>query len=213
MADLTARFVFESLSSARWHVAHRTFGSSHATLIGLLVDWWVSLSPDHTALDGAPSHGKGNAGQGDVMFCRQEEPVGVLEVEGTKPLAKVESIVKYFNTERRELKSVWFGVLLLYSYAPFGRGEERQYRSAEDDGIIDAVQQATSPHPGRAIITIALDKEFSRIKSGVRSTSEYYSGTTRKVIATLFTGGKKARPIELFTPKAEPGIAADTRRE
>jgi hypothetical protein len=146
------------------------------------------------------------------MFCRQDHAVGVLEVEGSNPLAKVESIVKYFDTQRPELQSIWFAVLLLYSYAPFGRGEKREYRPAEDKDVFDAVQQATFTHPGRAIVTIALDKRFSRFASGVRSTSPYYSGTTRNVVATLFASGKKELCIKLFSENAEPDAAAGSEK-
>ena len=121
--DLPAERVFESLAAARWEVALRTYGSSHATLIGILVNWWISLDLEsHTVLDGAPSHGKGNVGQGDALFYYGQKPIGVLEAEGTNPVAKVTSVVKYFETGRPELQSVWFGVLLLYSYKARGSG-------------------------------------------------------------------------------------------
>lgn len=31
------------LESVRWNIISQTYGSSHATLIGLLVDWWMIL--------------------------------------------------------------------------------------------------------------------------------------------------------------------------
>lgn len=197
--DLPAEKIFESLAAARWEVAHRTYGSSHATLIGILVDWWISLDLEsHTAFDGAASHGKGNLGQGDALFCRGQKPMGVLEAEGTNPVAKVASIVKYFETGRTELQSVWFGVLLLYSYEARGSGARRQHRPAEDSAILELARKATEEHPTGAIIVITVDKQFMRFTEGVRSQSGYYSGTTSKVTGILFRTGKEDRRQTLF---------------
>lgn len=196
MRDLPIQTIFESLSAVRWPVASHTYGNSHASLIGLLVEWWISLSPDcHTALDGAPSHGKGNAGQADAVFCRHEEPVGVLEVEGTDHLKKLKSIVKYFDTARPELKSIWFGVLVLYRTAPKGTGKKRQYPHVEES-VFKSIEERTSTHRGRAIIAIDLDKGFRRFESGVRSSSKgYYFGTIRKATGRLFAQGKQERHL------------------
>jgi hypothetical protein len=192
--DLAVERIFESLAAARWEVAHRTYGSSHATLIGILVDWWISLDLEsHTVFDGAPSHGNGNVGQGDALFCRGQKALGVLEAEGTNPVAKVTSIVKYFETGRPELQSVWFGVLLLYSYEARGSGTRRQYRPAEDSSILELARKATEEHPTRTIIAITVDKQFIRFTEGVRSLSGYYSGTTSKVTGILFRRGTEDR--------------------
>lgn len=205
MRDLPIQTIFESLSAVRWQVAYRIYGNSHASLIGLLVDWWISLSPDcHTALDGAPSHGKGNAGQADAVFCRHEEAVGVLEAEGTVPLEKVKSIVKYFETARPKLKSIRFGVLVLYPTAPKGRGKSRQYRKP-DESVFDEVKKATLARHGRAIIAIELEKIFERSQRGVRAISEYYSGTLSKVTGVLFTQGKEDGRLVLFESPPRAG--------
>ena len=69
------------------------YGGSHSTLIGLLAAWWIVLSPtEHSVLDGAPSHGSGNAGWCDLMLCATDVAVGVVEVEGTKPLEKLRTL-------------------------------------------------------------------------------------------------------------------------
>jgi hypothetical protein len=200
MCDLPINTVFESLASTRWDVAYRTYGCSHPTLIGLLVQWWIELSPDHTALDGAPSHGKGG-GKGDALFCRHQEPVGVLEAENLKPLAKVESIVKYFDTERPELKSVCFGILLQYSY--------KQDRQVIAPNVIEAVRQALSTRPGRTIIIIVIEKKNPRIPTGIRSTTRY-KATISRVSAILFDGCGKENHRVLFAERAEPGAADKT---
>ena len=85
--------LLESLTAAQWSTAVRTYGSSHSTLIGLLAAWWIALSPtEHSVLDGAPSHGSGNAGWCDLMLCADDVAVGVVEVEGTKPLEKLRTL-------------------------------------------------------------------------------------------------------------------------
>jgi hypothetical protein len=197
--DLPAERIFESLAAARWEVPRRTYGSSHATLIGILVDWWISLDLEsHTVFDGAPSHGKGNVGQGDALFCRGQKPIGVLEAEGTTPVVKLTSIVKYFETSRPELQSVSFGVLLLYSYEARGSGASRQYRPAADSAILELARKATEEHPTQAIIVITIDKQFMRFIEGVRSLSEYYSGTTSKVTGILFRAGVEVRRQTYF---------------
>src|SRR6266704_2860222 len=81
------RLTFEDFYSVRWHVAERTYGNDHSTLIGLLVDWWVSRDATNSVLEGGPScnpRRTGLMGRGhcDALFCRNAKPVGVLEVEG-----------------------------------------------------------------------------------------------------------------------------------
>ncbi len=38
--------MLECLRNVRWDTVANTYGSSHATLIGLLVDWWISSDSD-----------------------------------------------------------------------------------------------------------------------------------------------------------------------
>jgi hypothetical protein len=65
--------IFSQLDKVRWHIAEKTFGNDHSTLIGLLVDWWISMSPKtHFALEGGPAIGAGpqeHRGQCDALFC------------------------------------------------------------------------------------------------------------------------------------------------
>ena len=174
MEGLSIHEIFESLSRAYWEVAHRTYGSSHATLIGVMVEWWVSLSLEaHTALEGPPSPGQGNANQGDAVLCRNEMPVGILEVEGTRPVEKVETICKYLGSKKPGLSSLNFGLLFAYSYEPSGI----RHRHAENRSLIDAVEQATIRHPGRSLILVEADKTYSRFASGIRTSNAYLAGT------------------------------------
>jgi hypothetical protein len=84
--ELSGREILYSLKTVRWDTALRTYGNNHATLIGLLVDWWVSGAPEHRwALESGPTNGyaaPGVRGQCDALFCCDHAPLGVLEVEG-----------------------------------------------------------------------------------------------------------------------------------
>jgi len=199
MKQLDIEALYQSLRSVNWYVAVRTFGSSHATLIGLLVEWWIRQDPEgHSALDGAPSHGKENAGWCDVMFCRNGTPAGVLEVEGTKPLEKLKTIGNYFGTKREEMSSIQFGMLLLYSYGAKGRGSERTYPPAETADIYAAAIHLSSNHPSKPVILLALDKRIDIHESQIRAVSPYYAGITYKISAVLLRGGCEARRELLF---------------
>lgn len=190
--------VYFALGTVDWKVARQTFGSSHATWIGLLVKWWVDLNPEsHWVLDGAPSFATGRAGQGDAILCDSNGPAGVLEVEGSVPIVKIRTIEQYFKKRRPELRSIWFGILLVYSYTPFGTGANRNYPPADDPSVLDAAREASARNPGCTIIVLFLDKTFAR-HNGVRGISEYYSGTLTKVSGVLFTGGKEIQRSVLF---------------
>jgi hypothetical protein len=196
--DLDICSLYQSLHFANWGVAARTFGSSHATLIGLLVEWWLRQDPTHTALDGAPSHGTENAGWCDVMFLHGGMPAGVLEVEGTKPFEKLRTIERYFASRREELGSIQFGLLMLYSYSPRGRGSERTYPPAETPAIYSEALRLSSAHRQKPLILIALDKVIDEHGCSIRSTSPYYAGRTHTVTAAFLRGGVEEQRDTLF---------------
>lgn len=191
--------LFSGLNDANWNVAARTFGSSHATLIGVLGEWWIRQSPlSHTVLDGAPSHGNGNAGWCDLMLCRDEIPVGVVEVEGTKPLEKLDTLNSYFLSDRKEMLDISFGILLVYSYSPKGSGRNRSYPEAVTPAIHSAALSLSFANTGKPLILIAVDKKIDVNKSVIRAASPYYSGTTNRVTATLFLNGLETNSHILF---------------
>jgi len=186
------------LGKACWDVAYRTYGSSHATWIGLLVEWWIRLDPDsHSVLDGAPSFGKGRAGKADALFCDEKGAVGMLEVEGSEPEDKLWTVERYFTSRRPELQSIWFGVLLVYSYSPKGYGEARAFPPAEKPALVNSARKVSVKHPDRSILLLSLEKRFNR-QSGVRALSEYYSGTLREVTGIHLRGGEQIDRQTLF---------------
>jgi hypothetical protein len=198
MIDPEIRDIFVSLRKARWDVAHRAYGSSHKTFIGLLVQWWIDLSLDsHSVIDEPPSFEK-NLGRADLIFCRREEPFALVEVEGTAPLAKLQTMQKYFTSAKPELKSLSLGILLCYAYEHFGRAPNKQYRKAEQPAVLDAIRQLTAALPQKALIMIALEKEYTHFAAGIRSVSSYTFGTTSAVTGVLFAQGQEIDRMTYF---------------
>jgi len=55
---MNAEELLSKIKEARWETVIRTFGNDHSTLIGVLVDWWISLDrSNHTALESGPTNG------------------------------------------------------------------------------------------------------------------------------------------------------------
>jgi len=192
--------LFESLRTANWRLAARTFGSSHATLIGVLADWWFRLDPaSHSILDGAPSYGKGNAGWCDLMLCTNTLPVGVVEVEGSKPVVKLETIKAYFSSSHPSLSGLDFGLLLVYAYYAKGRGKAKQYPPAETPEILAQARKVSATHPSKTLLLLALDKIVDPNPGILRATrAAYYLGSLARVGAVLLVGGEEVRRETLF---------------
>lgn len=127
MDNLDIRTLFSSLGKARWDIAARTFGNSHATLIGILSEWWIRQNySSHTVLDAPPSHGNGNAGWCDLILCKDDIPIGVVEVEGTKPDHKIKTLDSYFTTNKKTMSGISFGILLAYPSTTKGKGDNKK---------------------------------------------------------------------------------------
>src|SRR2546426_891029 len=113
--------LLDDLAAVRWDVASRTFGSDHATLVGLLVEWWVSGAPKiRWALESGPSFGyvEGGAGRGqcDALLCERDLALGLVEVEGYRRVYTAEKIGKFFGSSDRDLSALAFAILLVYAY-------------------------------------------------------------------------------------------------
>jgi hypothetical protein len=197
--------LLQDLQSAKWNIVVNTIGSSHATLIGVLVDWWISMDlGSHYALDGGPSNGysgTGIRGQCDALFCEREqsagvlEPTGVLEVEGSKPQYTAKKIGLYFSAKYTELKSLCFGILILYAYEPNGRGDKRCYSDVETENKATflEVEQITSKNNNKDkdIVLITIDKNYVRQNNGIRARTEYYFGEPSKIKGHLYRSGRR----------------------
>jgi len=188
--------ILQELQKVRWHVAEKTFGNDHATLIGLLVDWWISLSPStHTALEGGPTNGysrKGMRGQCDALLCNNGSPAGVLEVEGSRCTYTARKIGSFFAARYPELKSLQFGILVLYTYEPTSRGKNRHLPLAADEETMKEVQSVVTDYPDKTVVVISIDKQYIRQHSGIRAEkgNEYYFGEPSKIQGFLFRNGR-----------------------
>lgn len=181
-----------SLQCANWSVAARTYGSSHATLIGLMSEWWISLDPDsHTVLDGAPSLGAGNAGWCDLMLCNSAGPLGVVEVEGTKPLDKLRTLEGYLKSSKPDFQPLSFCILVAYAYFIRGRGASRAYPPAESPDVYAESLKLSLRHPTKPVLLVAIDKTVDSNPGPTRATSPYHLGSVSLVTGIALAGGRE----------------------
>jgi hypothetical protein len=187
----------DALHSVRWQTVLRTYGNDHSTLIGLLVDWWVRLSPKNFALESGPSFGHLPKGKGrgncDAIFGENNHAVGVLEVEG--PTVErwkwcVEKIKRFFGAERDVFKSLGFAILLTYPYQPRGRGDERKVEPIDREKILSLVKPISKQYPNKGIVVITIDKLFDRGHGGIRALNDYSKCTPKAIWGALLVGGK-----------------------
>lgn len=210
--------LFADLARIPWVVASQTFGNDHATLIGLLVSWWVSGDPSSRwAVEGGPSYGyrkreQGGGGQCDALFCQDQVAVGVLEVEGTRPDYTAAKLGKFFAAEYDDLRSLEFAVLLLYAYQPTGLRENRHLPPALDAKTTKQVQAVSTRYPAKAIILITLEKLYERQASGIRARSEYYWGRPTDIGASLWVAGQRVREAQICTTSHNQPLEATAQK-
>uniref|UniRef100_A0A7V3J9G2 Uncharacterized protein n=1 Tax=candidate division CPR3 bacterium TaxID=2268181 RepID=A0A7V3J9G2_UNCC3 len=193
--------LMESLKNVRWDVADKTYGNNHSTLIGLLVEWWISLSPGtNRVLEGGPTNGYKKRGHCDALLCEYDTPQGVLEVEGTYYKKTVQKIGTFFSAKREEFRSLSFGIVLFYSYSLEGRGDNKRFIGP----IVpkEEIKKITKKHPEKLIIAITISKKFNKQHSGVRSWNNYYQGELDKIESYLFSKGKEIKCTLLYQHKS-----------
>lgn len=200
---MNANILLSKISTARWDTATRTFGNDHATLIGLIVDWWVTLAPSqHSALESGPTNGysrPGQRGQCDAMLCSAGKPVGVLEVEGNRKVETAQKLARFFDGKYPEIAGLQFGILLLYAYEPSGQGAARAFDPALSSDVVEEIVHATTRHQGKAILLVSIEKDYKRLHVGIRAKNEYYMGTPSLIEARGFVDGKKVGHRVLFS--------------
>lgn len=199
--ELSGREILYSLKTARWDTALRTYGNNHSTLIGLLVDWWISGDPERRwALEGGPKNGYAEAGvkgNCDALFCFDHDPLGVLEVEGTRYQLTARKIGTFFDGRYKEIQPIRFGILLLYTWRVFGSGTQRAFPSAVVPEAFEEIRDVTRRHPAKPIIIISLDKTYKRIREGIRARTEYYYGEPSRIQGSLYENGQEMAQIIL----------------
>jgi hypothetical protein len=201
VVELTGLNLLNALTTARWDVAFRTYGNAHATLIGLLVDWWVSGDLQRRwVLEGGPTNGYGEPGirgQCDALLGLDGEPVGVVEVEGTRYALTARKIGTFFEGSSPELAPIRFGLLLLYAYDAVGSGAQREFPSPAVPEALAEVRRVTKRHPTKPLLIITLDKTYRRIHAGLRARNEYYKGEPSRIQGLLYENGQERARLVL----------------
>ena len=201
--ELSGVNLLNSLKDTKWDVAANTYGNNHATLIGLLVDWWISLAPEtHQAIESGPSYGHFKKGVGggmcDAIFCENSNAIGVLEVEGTRGELTIKKIGKFFASPLNDLKTLKFAVAVLYPVAPKGRDLQRAMPPAQDAATLTMVTMVSRKHSDKLIIVVTLDKVYERQVEGIRNRTDYYKSKLSSVHGFVYEGGKEAASSTLW---------------
>jgi hypothetical protein len=194
--------LLHELKRVNWDTAFRTYGNDHSTLIGLLVDWWITGGSHRWALEGGPSIGRTREGDRDRRVCdailgQGDKSLGVLEVEGTRHLETIEKIGRYFCSSQEDLAALQFGLFLGYRPAAVGRGAERAVMSLPIESWAKAARGIADRYPGREIVLLGLEKEWRREQHGLRSRSEYYQCRPVRVWGLSVREGVASAPLEL----------------
>jgi len=209
-----AKELLKFVKSVNWETAARTFGNSHCTLIGLLVDAWIKADCDrHWALEGAPALEKGSKTLSDGIFVRDNDPVGILEVEGRYPLKskrqKRQSACEKISNYLRGNPSL-FGLCVFYPIYPRGRkGEEQLYfihRENRDEKYeyktqIDRIRKEVSrigETTDSLLMAVFVEKEYQsndddlvpniELRRTARNGKGYGRGKVRRIFADLIEG-------------------------
>lgn len=194
--------LLSALKGLRWSTAFRTYGNAHATLIGLLVDWWVDAAPaERWALEGGPSFAHLQRGIGgglcDAILGQADRAKGVVEVEGTRHPYTIDKLGSFFGSALEDLKGLEFAIFLAYAYTPQGRGEGRVFPPPPFEEFTERGLAITRAYPARQIAILSLEKTFERQRRGPRARNEYYMGTPSRIRGALIQDGDVLGEIEI----------------
>ena len=208
---MTPASLLDSLAAARWHVAAKTYGNCHATLVGIVVDWWVSQQSNHCALESGPSyrpigHGMKGTGVCDALLCEADRRLGVVEVEGGSRKKRGWAVEKvgHFLTQPGELEKLRFALLVFYRYGPRGRADKKSFPDAVDDTDIKTIEAASVRYPQKIILVVGIEKRY---EPPVFAHGPYYSGRLFRVSGRAYLGGLLEKELTLWG-RAVPSEAA-----
>ena len=176
--------LIEKLSLVNWNTALRTFGNNHDGLIGLLIDWWIRLSPtEHFALTklGRTKRTEG-LGYCDAVFGAKDSAVGILEVEGNRYEHCLNKIESFFKMKEPNLMSSEFAILLVYDSVGYG--------IPPFDEIISKSKEVSKSCPNKSIAIISIEKEYEKIKDGIRGWSIWFWGTPKMIRWSVVREGR-----------------------
>lgn len=193
--------LLKDLEKVRWHIARNTYGSSHCTLIGLLVDWWISGNPQaRYTLEGGPSfvprsRSEGGGGQCDAILVQDGTSRGVVEVEGgflsgarelERYLTTIDKIGKYFAAGYPDLQSLEFGIFLAYPTR-----KEYMVDSLPMEEFVRRGLAVTTEHSRKQLVILTLDKKWDPQRSGPRARGNiYYQASPYQITGALLKNGE-----------------------
>lgn len=186
--------LLERLSYVNWNTTARTYGNNNASLIGLIAEWWNSMSENHWTMDEAPGcYDKQNSKQKqtrcDLILFNDTEPVIAVEVEGTSPLEKLKTLEGYLKPTRKGLDPSRIAMLFLFDSS----GSQR--KSHDDKAVIMGIQELTRTYPERMAMFIRLYKcreskgEIHPVRVGTKYNDSVYNLKQTKVSGALYHNG------------------------
>jgi hypothetical protein len=199
--------VFESLANARWPIARRTYGNNHATLIGLMVGWWIERDMHgNWALESGPGvrlpEPRGTERRHcDAIFGRGEGAVGLLEVEGMRQSETAAKIGFYLTSADSIFAGLRFAILVCYSCGATGPAGNKTFPLDKLSDAKTALMRVSADSPDRDCFLVVVDKVAEDHVCGIRQ-GKYYSGHASGVRAYWYRAGALVRERVLFTPRS-----------
>jgi hypothetical protein len=196
--------IFHSLAGVRWDVASQTRGNDHATLIGLMVEWWISRDiPANWALEGGPTFNPRGSGMRDNGTCDAilgsgQDAVGVLEVEGMRPVDTVKKLGRFFASSDEHFRSLQFAIILLYPCAPKGRGEQKAFLPAGPPDVLKAIAKVSIDHHPKDLFVVTVEKKSEPGLRGILARSPYYAGRVSEVQGIWYRNGQQCEEVNLW---------------
>jgi hypothetical protein len=197
------------LREVRWRTFAQVYGNSHATLIGLIVDGWLSSQTEpgdnpraRWALEGghaygpSPNPGK-RGGMCDALLGEGASVRGIVEVEGSRFIETIEKIGKFFSSPLPHLQGLEFGVFLAYPTHAVGRIPNRTGAPLDLEEYLDhartVTREAESAASGNrrfAIAVLTLEKGWEKAPTPASRYSHYYGTRCTRLTAALVSGGE-----------------------
>jgi hypothetical protein len=192
--------LIHELAKVRWSTAFRTRGNDHATLIGLIVDWWVQNGSGYYALESAPTVGEMRNGLKDGHACdailvQNNVSKYLLEVEGTRYTETLWKMKKYFTSAQKDLETLEVGIFVGYATKASGRGKKRQVTPLPEEHWIKTAKEVSRNCDDKEIIIIGLEKEWEPTEVGPFSRSPYYQCSPYQVWAVSVRGNTVTKRI------------------
>ena len=208
--------VIDLARNINWETAARTFGNSHNSLIGLVVDAWIGVAPKARYVLEAPPALKENKKRkenarrhSDVILVHGVLPVGIVEVEGLNPCKACEKMAHYLKIRKHRFS---FGLCVFYACRPRGKGPKKElhWLKVKDAGDKDAglrkikkKAEGISCKTDKPLMLIFVDKEYESDpldpKIHLRAEgAQYGRGKVNHVFGYMIVRGKSGPEINLW---------------